>query len=230
MTVDARLRALLELEPRSVDRVLDDLVTLRRRAVEGQSVRVPLVTFHMKSGRDLSGWIIERAPGSDGALLVHAAGPNPHHPHDDAIYLHPSSVEALTVHAAGGLSMEPPRTEPPPSRLALNRRSATVAEILSEKLGRPIAVAIKWEHVPEGGEPLWGISDMLEHAAAAISEIAADEMGRAALDEIATLELRAGDRPAVALTVGKLVVAGPLTGPEHRLDRPALKQAIEAAL
>ncbi len=232
MANDPRLEALLALPPRSVDEVIDEHVALRKRSKTEQHVRVPLVTFHLRNGRDANGWVIAKSDRSNNStVLLHASGPDPRQVPFDALYVPIASIEAVTVHDAGALvGVEAPRTTPPPGRLQLKRMGADLAVALKERTGQEIAVDLSFDGAPESGDALHGFGDLIEWTRAILLEIGVDDMGIGALKKIKKVWFGVGSHPSVGLVEGALILTTSLAGAERRKSKIELRDAILKAL
>lgn len=222
---------LRRLPARSVGTLLADLPARG----DGGSGEAPLVTLHLRSGRDLVGRVLrfeEERPGRGFCLLLQrhdgSRGLG-----DDVAYIDAGSVEAVTVHgarrSAAALSagaVEAPTGEPPPTRLALKRRGAEVAGGLSEAVGAPVALEIAWPTVPEASEAMHGLGGLLEDVGAALGEVVREFGGEALRGKAGIVRIEGGAAPGVALRDAVLVITADLgRGRPGRLDREALRRA-----
>lgn len=203
-------RALHNLEAQSIDRVLGELAELAAREKRGEEVRLPPVTLHLRSGRDLRGVVL--AIGSrDGAVLFQSG-------EDDAVHVAPSSIEALTRHEVRSAGRPPMRTEDAPTKLELRRRAASLAPPVTIEEGDPD---------PEARIALSALLDEIGEALKGISE---DAMGREAMAEkIRRVELRLGSGAAVSLSGGTLTLTTTAHWPS-RLSGADLRARIESLL
>lgn len=220
--------AFLKLPPLTVSALLRQLVSLRRRASSGEDVKVPQVTLHLRSGRDVQGKVLDQAAADRGGGVLVQVGVEPR----DAVYLDPHGVEAITVHEANALEalLAPPPSPPTPSRAVLTQRAEELGNSLSMVLGHAVEVEIAWDQVPDG-EPMRALAAVMEETANAIREIARDDMGRQSLVGVRTLRFNAGRRPSVKLEAGALVSTAALDrGPERTLTSTELRIAIESVL
>jgi hypothetical protein len=217
------VEALRRLTAQSIDAVVDELLALRRRAEAGESVPTPLVTMHLRSGRDVVGHLLARSdaamPGS--AWLLHVPSSREGaFSGDDVAYVPPDVVEAMTVHGAGQLALAVAALAPAPSRLELSRRAAELGRSLSERAHHGVAVEVDWEQLPTGDEALKALAHVLERTARALAQLAAEPRGRAALQPVTTVRLVAeGDevrREASALAI-PVAAAGDLRPQIERL-------------
>lgn len=228
--MSSRDEALLELNPRSVEAVLDDLVARRQRSRDHAGVRQPLVTLHLRNGRDMQGYVLglkeERGQWN---LLLHAPGADLRQPEDDALYLNRASVEAVTVHNVSWLSSEPARSEPAPGRVQLQRLARDLGDAVGKLVDSSLATEIDFEGVPDG-EALWGLADVIKMTETSLLALAADDTGRAAVRAVKRLRFGAGSSPSVDKAAGVIVVRTTLRGPESRMTESDLKAALAKAL
>jgi hypothetical protein len=196
------IEALGRLTAQSIDAVVDELLALRRRGNAGEGVPTPMVTLHLRSGRDVVGYLLARsnagAPGE--AWLVHVPGAG--RGGDDVAYVPPSAVEALTVHGARQLALAVAALAPVPTRLELSRRAAELGRSLSERAHHGVAVEVDWERLPSGDASLKTLATALERTGRALT--ASDQ---AVLQLVTTVRLVADgggvrrDGPALAIPV-----------------------------
>jgi hypothetical protein len=220
-------RALAELPAQSVGRLLESLVRLRERRDAGEKIRVPYVTLHLRSGRDVSGFVLKlgTSPGPDVNVLMHAPGNDGRAPDYDAVYAPVSAVEAVTVHDVPRLATAPADAGPAPSRLEVRRRIKELEAALSAALGTQIPCTLG-DDVPEG-EPMRGVSDTLVEAGEVLRALAGEEMGAKALKErLQSIQFSSSAQPTVELAAGRLTVTAAPTTPQ-RMSREHLKAAIE---
>jgi hypothetical protein len=91
---------LLKLKAKSPSEILEKMSKSRRRVTEEGAGKGPLTTLHLRSGRDISGWVLkfEEELGQSGAtLLFQTQGPS-QNISDDLVYIDVSNIEAVTVH------------------------------------------------------------------------------------------------------------------------------------
>jgi hypothetical protein len=210
------VEALRTLRPQSIEAAADELLALKRRADAGDEGPVPLVTLHLKSGRDLTGHLLARgATGSaaGGSWLLHVPGANGasgRFASDDAAYVPAGAIEAMTVHGAGQLALVVAALAPVPSRLELSRRVAELGRALSERTHHGVAVEVDWERVPASEEMMKALAQTVELAARALAALAAEAAGREALQPVTTVRLvndggvvrREGPALAIPVAVG----------------------------
>lgn len=229
-----RHEALLQLSAKSVASVLQDLVDLRRRARKGEKVTVPLVTLHLKSGRDLTGWIVDAGEDSRHGenLVFHIPGRDFRNPDDDACYLPPATIEAITVHGAGGHALALEQGRPAPSQIELNRRAEEMGRLVSTACGTDVHFAVDWDATPDHGEPLKAMEDIMRMVAGVLTDICAEPLGRqAVLSKVRAVRLGQGPTARVALDGETLAIVVPVgTTGEGRLSALDLRRAVESVL
>ena len=224
-----RQQALCRLQAKSVEALIDQLLALRR----ARGASSPLVTLHLASGRDLTGWVLDLQSGPSGpALLVHRRGDDPRFAGDDALYLPRAAIEAVTVHEAGALALSIEAERSPPSRLELKRRAAELSAHVSQAVGEPVVFEIAWDAVMESGPPLRSLEDLMVECAAALVAIGGDPLGKGAIRErLRTVCFVEAPTAGAAMEKETLIVCAPLAaGADGRLSSDALRSAIEASL
>jgi hypothetical protein len=235
--MDPREEALRALPPHTVEELLDLLVQLRERGAG--EVAVPLTTFHLGGGRDVTGYLLSlgRRPGRGAVATVHVPGHDRGRPAYDVAYLDPARIEAVTIHDAAAVAhvLSGGRVPPPatpgvaaPTRLQLKRRTVEVAEEIGRLVGAPLAVDIAWDGI---GEDLRGPERLLEDAAAVLRALAADELARAALAQQVRVVVLADGPPGATRSGEALRLTATFDGgPLGRLAPPDLRAAIERLL
>lgn len=83
----------LALPAKTVPALLEQLQYLRQQAAGGKKVVMPLTTFHLRSGRDLTGWLVQYDSRAD-ALLIQLQDRQPVF---NLSYCSPREVEAITL-------------------------------------------------------------------------------------------------------------------------------------
>ncbi|HSP80620.1 MAG TPA: hypothetical protein VLQ93_18970, partial [Myxococcaceae bacterium] len=99
-------KALKELEARTLDELLTRLAELQPLRAKGEPVRLPRVTLHLRSGRELQGFLLElrEDPRGGRSVVLHALSADARRAEPDAIFVRPESIEAITVHDLSSLS------------------------------------------------------------------------------------------------------------------------------
>lgn len=210
---------LAQTPPRSPRHVLEDLAARGERAVAGGKER-PNVTLELASGRQLQGRVV--AVGDDGGLamvLLHTGGTE----------RAPQVMQVRADHIVA-VSYEVMREVAPdrsaPGRLELSRMLTAGADDLAAALGKRLEVAT--------AEPL---DEAQRHAVAALApalrqalvRLAADEMGREALNGIAAVRVGAAHQRGAVKASGELHVDAPLS-PGDEWTAAELQAALEKAL
>lgn len=229
----------IDLLPAKTPRaLLTEMLSLRSRKKKGEKITVPLAVFHLKSGRDVVGWLLDGdIDGREPALLIQLTadrGPSP-----DVVYVDPSLVEAITIRdtqtvakeiSFGRVTAEP--GAPAPGKLAIQRRLPAISEEVSKAAGSPIAVDIAWEGIADLPETRRVLLEMLEDVGSVLREIAASEIGRESLaPKVKRVWIGDGPRAGVAFQSDTLVVTANFAqGAEGRLVRGALRIETEKLL
>jgi len=225
----------------TVSEVLERLVALRGRAAQNDEVKVPLATFHLRSGRDVTGWVLRRteaSPRGSGLLIQLAAreGQGVH-----AMYVDPQGIEAVTLLDVPTVAWlltdgavpppEDPNAEPPPSRLALKRRAEEHSQTLTIARGSGLGLEVAWDGVPESTAALRSLARVVEELAEAALALVQDPEGRAAFGALQLLRVANGPRAAVAREGEVLrVMANLNAGALGRFARGDLQTELEKVL
>lgn len=232
-------RALDALPAKTVRTMLNELVTLRTRRKKGESVTVPLVTFHLKSGRDVTGWVLDGdLESTTPSLLVQVPG-DLRNPANDVAYLDPGTVEALTVLAAessvkeisfGRVAVAPGETAP--GKLEIQRRLKALSEEVTEKAGKKISLDVAWEGIPDTGDARLLLQGLLDDVGSVLQEISTTGMGKEALAaKVKKVWIGDGPQPTLGIQSGTLVVTANFArGTEGRMIRGAIRVELEKLL
>lgn len=220
--------------------LLELLAQSYANADDPENPGLPRVTLHLCSGRDLLGCVIKlgQDPARGQTLLVRVAGADLRSPEVHALYVPVSSIEAVTVNNADrvadllsdGALPAPPSTLPAPSRLELARNAEELAQMLAKERG----VTLKPNLGAEAGleeAALRSLSVLVKDAFAALSNIAADPLGKTSLAGVKSLRIVNGTAPDVRLTDGSLEIMAALAkGRAGRLSRSELESRMASLL
>jgi hypothetical protein len=198
-------RKLAAWSARDLETHLDELTAATRHWRDGKGER-SLVTLHLASGARHTGYVLERT-----RTTLTLEGPPQRGTCDiDVMVIPIARIEALTLHAAQTLVEVPRVPDSATSMLDLRRRAKALADMLSTRVGKPIAIEI------DGGE-LAELGPLFEHVKLALERVCADQLGRGSLAErVQRVELGGGG-PSISLANGALVIRGPVSA--DRLQR-----------
>jgi hypothetical protein len=226
-------KALKGLEARTLEELLTRLAELQTLRAKGEPVRLPRVTLHLRSGREVQGFVLEQREDvrSGKAVVLQALSADARRPEPDALFVRPEAIEAITVHDLPSLQQPQRGGPPPPTKLELRRKLSERQAALAAALGTPLEVQVDWDRLPPEPEAALGALDTLATRAFGILE----ELSR----EVLALEsLRANVRQ-VHLAVGsasqvlregqRLLLVTSLF-PTAWMSREALKDALEKVL
>jgi hypothetical protein len=176
-------KALKGLEARTLEELTMRLAELAALRHKGEPVRLPKVTLHLRSGRELHGFLLElrEDPRGGKALVLHPLSMDGRRPEPDATFVRPEVIEALTVHDLPSLAQPPRSTTPPPTKLELRRKLAEHQAALAATLGTPLELEVDWERLPAEPEALVALQELGARAFGVLEEIAREMMGLEAL-------------------------------------------------
>jgi hypothetical protein len=232
MDLAEKLRALQDLAVRPMEAVLEELAALKRRERNGERVRIPRITLHLKTGVDVKGFILQvgqNPPGSDKLVLAHSIGTDPRNPEYDATYLRLSSIEAVTVHDVPSLALEPEGLPPPPTRLDITRSAANLQSMLNDRWGLMVETEVSWDSVQDDPETLRALHELVTQTGEIFNALAGSDQGLASLKRISGLRFAFGPAASVALDDGRLIVITTVEA-ERRMTQSGLIRAIEDLL
>ena len=234
-TNEENQRALDVLPPKSVRAILEKLIAMRRQVKNGEKgIEVPLAVFHLASGRDFTGRVLDAdLEARDPSLLLQVEE------RWDVTYVNPNLIEAITVVAAtkgvkelsfGRAVMTP--GESAPSKLELSRKMPLLSKTVSDFTGTAISVDIAWEGVPDSPDARVILNGLVDDMVAVLNEIAADPMGKDALkSKVKKVWFGDGPNPGVAFQLDTILVTADLRkGLEGRPIRGALRVGLEKVL
>lgn len=221
-------RALQRWPSRNLEQLFDDLSQLARRWKDGEDVRVPKVTVLLRSGREVSGFVLDVHGDRSGGRTVLLRSQAAAHPSGgDVTHVPWAVVDAVTVHDVGTWDKPPADAPPPPTRDELHSRAEAAAEALAEKVGTPIAFELALGDDDAHLEPLdW----LLRLARATLLDVAKDLSKADALrGRVKRVRLAVGIQPLTAFADGALVITTPLAW-NKRATPEALRAELSALL
>ncbi|HEX8536979.1 MAG TPA: hypothetical protein VF664_05910 [Cystobacter sp.] len=229
--MDPLEKALEGLEARTLEELLARLAELQPLRAKGEPVRLPLVTFHLRSGRELKGFLLEQRedPRHGKSIVLHALSADARRTEPDAIFVRPESIEAITVHDLPSLT-QPPRDLPSPTRLELRRKLAQRRDALAAALGTPLELEVDWDRLPPEPEA-WGALDTLgTRAFGVLEELSREPLGLEALrTHVHKLRLAVGSASQVFREQQSLLLVTTV-GVTGWMSKEALRGAIEKVL
>ena len=160
------------------------------KSLEGREARVTLTYF---SGAHVSGIVLRTATGRSGTTLLLGSTQNS----GDVIFVRLDQVMAVEVHnyqnfapvLTGGAVARSP-SEAAPNRLELKRKIQAMSEELQKKFQNHFNIDVLWDKLPESEhDVMLNLRDLSEAIKSAVERVAADDLGRKALNEIRILRL-----------------------------------------
>lgn len=194
-------KALEELKARTIEELLSRLAELQPMRAKGEPVRLPKVTLHLRSGRELQGFLLEERSDHRGGktVVLHAFSSDGRRTEPDAIFVRPEVIEAVTVHDLPSLAQPPKNLPPPPTRLELKRKLAERQAAVAAALGTPLELEVDWEQV-QTPEALSAIDALGTRAFAVLEELTRELLGLEALrTKVRKLRLATGTTAQVRL-------------------------------
>lgn len=223
--MDERKRALYALEPKTIDRLLGELADLATREKRGEELRLPVVTMHLRSGRDLFGHVL--CVGRDGSVIFHSIGRDNRSLDYDAVHLASASIEAITRHDVQNIGRAPNLSEDAPTKLELKRKGAALENNLAE---RGAKLSINFGDADPDEDQRRSLADLIEELSRIFVELMSDELGKEAIGaQLDRLELRIGSASEVSKVEKTMTFSTTAYWPT-RLFGPQLRAKIEALL
>jgi hypothetical protein len=176
-------KALKSLEARTLDELLTLLAELQPLRAKGEPVRLPRVTLHLRSGRELQGFLLEQRADQRGGktVVLHALSTDARRAEPDAIFVRPEVIEAITVHDLPSLAQPPRGGPPPPTKLELKRKLAERQATLAAALGTPLELEVEWDSLPPEPEALAALDALGTRTFSVLEELTRELMGLEAL-------------------------------------------------
>lgn len=179
---DPLVKSLKGLEAHNLEELLSRLAEFDTLREKGESVRLPTVTLHLRSGREVQGVLLELRSehrGSKTVVLQALSGDRRSAP--DATFVRLESVDAITVHEFPALFKPPPDAPPPPTKLELKRKLAERQAALAATLGTPLELEVVWDSLPPEPEALSALNTLGTRAFGVLEELARELLGLEAL-------------------------------------------------
>jgi len=229
------------LPAKPVRRVLEALAGLADRRRAGEEFPLPLMTLHLRTGRDIVGRILRLEDDSQfgWTLLVQIERDLFQNARQSAVYVFPDMIAAVVVHdplsiaealSDGAISAPAPST-PPPTKLEVQRLADELSKATALKAPSITGWEILWDAVPASGEPLRSLTSLIKDAYSLIQEATQDALGKEALGAVQKVRFTEGEKPSVSRSQGVLIFAASLhKGSSGRLSRKDLQTALSAAL
>jgi len=230
--VEPLVKALKGLPARTLEELLTRLADLGVLHAKGDPVKLPRVTLHLRSGRELQGFLLEQREDSrvGKTLVLHALSGDGRRPEPDALFVRPESVEAVTVHDLPSLYQPQQGGPPPPTRLELRRKLSERQAALATALGTPLEVQVDWERLPAEPEALAALDTLATRAFGVLEELCRELMALESLRaNVRQVHLSVGSASQV-LREGQRLLLITSVFPTGWLSREALQQALEKVL
>jgi hypothetical protein len=221
-------RSLQRWPSRSLEQLFDDLAQLGRRWREGEELRVPRVTVLLRSGLELTGFVLDVHGDRAGGRTVLVRSPAAAHPSGvDVTHVPWATIDALTVHDIASWDKPPADAPPPPTKEELLNRASLASEAIAEKVGTPIAIELELGDDDAALEPLdW----LLRQVRAALLDVASTPSSADAMrGRVKQVRLTVGIQPLTAFADGALVITTPLSW-NKRASPDGLRRELAALL
>ena len=232
---------LFKLKPKSPSKILEKLSKSRRNSPEGGTGGAPLTTIHLRSGRDISGWVLklEEELGHAGATLLFQALGQSQNTSDDIVYLDVANIEAVTIHRTTDFlhvispgKFDPPTSGSEPTRLGLKREVPKITKSFTDAVGGGVQVEVDWDSVPQEDEAVNSLNNLIHESIGAITETLPDDFSKGEFTKkVRSVKFQNGLEPVVTLTGDVLVITADLgKGKPGRLDDNTLKTKLNELL
>jgi hypothetical protein len=202
------LESLAGLEPLEV---LERLAQLRQRAFQAEPVPVPVITLHLRSGRDLTGRVLMLMPlkGGERTLLCEVLEGERPATAAAVVYVPVSAIEAIRVHEVGRVAQAAglARPAPPLTRIEVDRSASELARAVTRAVGKPVAFEVDWKSLPDTSEARRTVLQAMQSTALALQTLAQEEVGKTALSaRLRKVSFREARRAEAQLSGGSLTV------------------------
>lgn len=233
-------QSLSKLPARTVRALLQEMAELRQQLGLDGLDKLPLITLHLKSGKEFSGWLLVFG-GDEQAkdvIMLHRHDLNTRALNDsDVLYLSAEQVEAITVHkahrAAVRLAEEwkgpPPADVPTPSYEDSKRKAAELAQFVSKIGGFEISYEVDWEALPKmQGASFWLVEAMVEATGVLGTVLNNAPLKEKLAANLKTLKFIPNQQPSVQRDGSTLTLGVALSqGRDGVLPRATLRNALE---
>ncbi len=225
------LESLAALEPLEV---LERLAQLRQRAFQAEPVPVPVITLHLRSGRDVTGRVLALTALKTGerALLCEVLEGERPATTIAAVYVPLSAIEAVRVHEVTRVAQAAGLARPmaPVTRLEVERSAIELSRGVSSAVGKPVAFEVDWKSLPDTPEARRTVLQAMQSAALALRTLAQEEVGKTALaGKLRKVSFTEARRAEAQLSGSTLTVGlEPRTGASPGAE--AVQQVLEKAL
>jgi hypothetical protein len=207
------------ISPRSPRHALEDLIVRGDRAAAAGKER-PLVSLELASGRQLEGRAVAIADDGGLAVVLLHTGGSERAP--QVLHLRIDVIVAVGYLAG----QDKPVEQAAPGRLELARSLSSSAEALTDKLGSKLALVLA---DPLDDDQRRAVAAMLPALRPALTQLAADAMGKEALTALAAIRIGAAASRGVVKTSGELHIDAPLPPADEWLTGELVTE-IEKAL
>ncbi|GAB4458112.1 MAG: hypothetical protein OHK0029_18870 [Armatimonadaceae bacterium] len=217
-------QALHALPALRVSDVLAKLNETRQRVKRGQKESIPYCTLHLRSGRDLRGWILDVAESADQSSVLLHVSENETTPRADVCYVAMREIEAVSVHNLAAFAtilsngaIEVPPGVQVPTRRGIHQRTLEWANTIGERLDKEVSFEVDFDTFAEDDRARFQLSRWVEHLGAVLLNLMYDNTGQVTIrDHVNKVTLRHADQLRVTLENGVLQVEGdtPPTEPE----------------
>lgn len=222
-------RALKSWPSRNLEQLLDDLGALGLRWKAGEPVRLPNVTVHLRSGRDVPGWVLDLHADRHGARTLILRSLGDHHAAQlDVAHIPFGAIEAVTVQDIVSLDKPPGDVVEAVTRTELQQRLVDAYEAIAQAVGTPIELELEDGEDNARNEPLdW----LLKHVRRAIVEVAAEDPRSAdsLRGKVKKLRLATGLHHHLVFADGVLIFTTPIAW-NSRSTFDSLKRELAALL
>jgi len=226
------VKSLKGMEARTLEELITRLAEFDKLRAKGESIRLPSVTLHLRSGRELQGILLEQRDDhrSSKIVVLLAVSGDTRRSAPDALFVRLESVDAITVHEFPALFLPPPGAPPPPTKLELRRKLAERQASLAAALGTPLELEVDWDKLPPEPEALGAMDTLGARAFAVLEELTRELLGLEALRaQVRKVRLAVGSASQVSREQQtlQLVTMVPVTGWMSKED---LRREIEKVL
>lgn len=232
---DERINTLYRLPAKRLHSVLEELKSLRCRQDKGEEVVVPVITLHLKSGRDMTGVLIGMEEDRhEQCILFHLYDSMRMSPTYSVVYLSPGSIEALTLNNIADIAHQfsfGKISRPAPTKLEMKRKLKGISDKFSEKCGKHIDFVIDWMTIPKSEESMSELDELVNDFFCVISDISDEAMAMEIITKsVQQIIFQNSKNDFVSLINDSLTVSTNMEAePSGRLTRQQLRDMTEDA-
>jgi len=208
---------LQKIPARSIDELLFDMVKIGKLFKLGLDVDVPFTTFHLKSGRDLSGRLINLNKEKDMITIYNSRISSKHTERTifDSSYISISSVESITIHNSSIVAhlisngqVASPEEGSPLSFKEIKDKLSKFEEFFKSEMSHTFSISVDFDHINEDSVECMNLMNLIRNSLIAVYCIIVTKKEKLEITEIQFLG--SNDSFSVLKSKEKILIGGGL--------------------